>query len=181
MRNISISVNGGKLRGSKHDFPETSVAGCITYDVKALRPDVIRSKMLKVAQKMHHKLCKISAWSTHRFVVHVIKTYGHLHQPSRHGRVLRIFSICDSLKILFYKYMEKFRLVQMYYMSVNETGAIQSLCGRLLGCQMRFLAMRYLEFSKFSKMNIQPLNSSWWRVEWAPEIVHPIKSWKRSP
>ena len=39
--------------------------------------------------------------------------------------------------------------------------------------------MRFLEFSKFSKMNIQTLSSSWWRVEWAPETVHPIKSWKK--
>ena len=34
--------------------------------------------------------------------------------------------------------MKKLRLVQVYYMSGNETGAIQLLCDRFLGCQMRF-------------------------------------------
>ena len=36
--------------------------------------------------------------------------------------------------------------------------------------------MRYLEFSKFSKMNIQTVSSSWLCVEWAMEVVHRIKS-----
>ena len=138
MRNISISANGSRLRDSKHDFLETSVPDCTTYDVIALWPDVTNIFYKKLRKKMHHKLCKISAWSAHQFGVHFRKkTYGGLLQPSLHGRVLRIFSVCDFKKYyVFHKYMEQLRLVQVYYMPVNETDVIRSLCGRLLGCQM---------------------------------------------
>ena len=42
-----------------------------------------------------------------------------------------------------------------------------------------FLAKRYLGISKFSKMNIQTLYSSWWHAELAPDTVRPIKSWNK--
>ena len=35
----------------------------------------------------------------------------------------------------------------------------------------------YPKLSDFSKMNIKTVCSSWRRVKWAPETVHPIKSW----
>ena len=78
------------------------------------------------------------------------------------------------------------RLVKVHYMPVNETGAIQSLCGRFLGCQMCFWRLKKSFFgdalsqsSEIFKMDIQTVNSSWWRVEWAQDPVHPIKSWKK--
>ena len=40
---ISISVNGSKLRGWKHDFLEKSVGGCISYDAIALCAHPTRS------------------------------------------------------------------------------------------------------------------------------------------
>ena len=44
MHNISIPVNGSKLRGWKHDFLEKSVGGCTSYDLLYLPwPDLTRS------------------------------------------------------------------------------------------------------------------------------------------
>ena len=42
MHNISILVNGSKVRGRKHDFLEKSVGGCTTYGVIAQWPDLTR-------------------------------------------------------------------------------------------------------------------------------------------
>ena len=59
------------------------------------------------------------------------------------------------------------RLVQVYYMSVNKTGAIQLLLwpvswlpdAYFLAIIEFFLAMRYLKCSKFSEMKNQTVNA----------------------
>ena len=116
---------------------------------------------------MPHQLIKISARSVQWFGGDFRKAHGGAASIRLHGRCLNIFGVCDFLKIIVPKYLEKLQLVQVYYMSMNETVAIQSLFCGFLGCQMRFLAifcfflaMRYLEFLKFSEMNIQTVNSS---------------------
>ena len=65
---ISIPVNGIKLRGWKHDILEKWVGSRTSYDVIALRPDLTRSTFLpQIAQRIPHKLHKISAQSAQRF------------------------------------------------------------------------------------------------------------------
>ena len=102
-------------------------------------------------------------------------------------RGLSIFSVSEFLKIFFPQISEILLLVQVYYIHVSEWNGFYSvtlwpvswLPNSFFGDFWAFLAMRDLEFSKFSKMNIQTVNSFWWRVKWAPEIVHPIISWKK--
>ena len=90
MHNVSIPVNGSKSCGWKHDFLELSVGGCSSYDVIARWPDLTRSNFLpKVAQRMLHKLCKISAWSAQRFGNHIRKTHGGDITPLARTRVKR--------------------------------------------------------------------------------------------
>ena len=59
------------------------------------------------------------------------------------------------------------RLVKVHYMPLNETGDIQSLCGRFLGYQMVFFGEILSVFGdalsrifEIKKMNIQDINSS---------------------
>ena len=54
--------------------------------------------------------------------------------PPLHGRALSIFSICGYLKIKCHKYLKKSQLIQVYYMPVNETGAIQSRLEKFIDC-----------------------------------------------
>ena len=88
---------------------------------------------------MPHQLCKISAQSVQWFGGDFRKAHGGAASIHLHGRGLNIFGVCDFLKIIFHKYLEKLQLVQVYDMLVNETIAIQSLCCWFLGCQMRFV------------------------------------------
>ena len=92
----------------------------------------------KVAQRMPHQLCKLSARSAQWFGGDFREAHGGAESIRLHGRYLNIFGVCDFLKITFHKYLEKMQLVQVYHMPVNETVAIQSLCCRFLGCQKRF-------------------------------------------
>ena len=87
---------------------------------------------------------------------------------------------------LWYKIFEIMQLFRAYYVSFNEYDAFLCLTNDCLGIKCMFLltfisifAMRILEISKVSKMNIETVISSRRGVKWAPESVHPIKSWKK--
>ena len=60
----------------KSGFLERSVRGCSSYDVIAPWSDSVNFSPPKVAQRIRHKLCKISAISSQRFGGHFRKTHG---------------------------------------------------------------------------------------------------------
>ena len=93
MHNISISVNGSKFHGWKHDFLEKSVGGCSYYHVIPPWPDQTRSKFSsEVMQMMPNKLWKISARSAQQFDGHFRKTHGRvaLSPPPLHWQKLMV-------------------------------------------------------------------------------------------
>ena len=108
-----------------------------------------------------------------------------MHQTFLHGRGLWISSICDLLKMIFHKYLKKFNwfrhnTCQWMKQALFRRFVAGFLAAKCVFCDFwAFLAMLYLEFSTFSKMNIQTVKSSWFRVKWAPEIVYPIKVGKK--
>ena len=70
-------------------FLQKSVGGCTSCDVISLCPDLTRSLILpKAAERMPHKLCKISARSAQRFGGNSRKTHGGVSPPPLHGRGL---------------------------------------------------------------------------------------------
>ena len=97
MHNVSIPVNGGKLRGWKYDFLEKSVGGCSTYDVIAPWPDLTRP--ICFCQKLR-KRCFISYAKFQRDLSSSLaaileNTHGGLHWRGSSFSVppLRLYSI----------------------------------------------------------------------------------------
>ena len=131
----------GKLHGSKHYFLETLIAGCTTCDIIALGSGMTWSNfcLLKVAQKMHHKLCKISAVSAHQFGIHFRKKRGGLLSTIPARAIVTYFSVRDFLKIGTFTQIYGKVVTSSGALHVRELNRCYSLvCSQLLGCQMCF-------------------------------------------
>ena len=90
MHNISIPVNGSKLLGWKHNFLEKSVGVCSSYDVISQWPDMtlLMFFLPRIAQRMPHKLSKISARSPSGSVAISENSWGSC--PPLHWRGLKL-------------------------------------------------------------------------------------------